>query len=134
MATDATLTPEPRTRSTAAGTRFGYTQTAATDGMDGSDGSGRSALDDRAATLPGVSAPSSVVRSMQRIARSSACIFVSRLIERFASSPARASTPTASIDPTRGIRGSRGSAKPLDSGASAVAGSGVFAFVLTGSG
>ena len=53
-------------------TRFGYTQTAATGGIEASLGSGRNAFDASAATLPGVSAPSSVVRSMQRIASSSA--------------------------------------------------------------
>ena len=40
---------------TAAGTRLGYTQMAATDGIPASAGSGRIALDASAATLPGVS-------------------------------------------------------------------------------
>src|ERR671937_182509 len=39
VATEATLTPVHSTRATAAGTRFGYTQMAATDGTFGSDGS-----------------------------------------------------------------------------------------------
>src|SRR5436189_220758 len=57
-------------------------------------GSGRTAFEQSAATLPGVSAPSSVVRSMQRIASSSAKSLASRLIERFARSAARLPTPT----------------------------------------
>ena len=61
----------------ATATRSGYTQTAATDGAVGSDGSGRSALAHNARTLPGVSWPSSVVRSIIRIARSSAKLFAS---------------------------------------------------------
>src|ERR671912_600044 len=85
VATEATLTPEPRTRSTATGTRFGYTQTAAQLGTDGSAGSGWIALAASAATLPGVSAPSSVVRSIMRTASSSACALDSFLIERLAS-------------------------------------------------
>ena len=47
--------------------------------------SGRIAFEQSAATLPGVSAPSSVVRSIIRTARSSAQSFESFLIERFAS-------------------------------------------------
>ena len=66
--------------------------------MFGSLGSGRIAFEQSAATLPGVSWPSSVVRSQQRIASSSAQSFASFLIERFASSAARCSTPTWSID------------------------------------
>ena len=49
-------------------TRSGYTHTAATGGTAGSAGSGRSALAHRPRTLPGVSAPSSVVRSTMRTA------------------------------------------------------------------
>ena len=48
-------------------------------GTFGSDGSGRIAFEQSAATLPGVSWPSSVVRSQQRIASSSAQSFDSRL-------------------------------------------------------
>src|SRR2546422_7315876 len=69
---------------------------AATDGIDASPGLGRIALAHRAATLPGVSDPSSVVRSMQRIARSSAHSFEDFLIERLASDAARSSAPTSS--------------------------------------
>src|SRR3954447_14682796 len=70
VATDATLTLDPSTRWTAVGTRFGYTQTAATEGTLGLLGSGRTAFEASAATLPGVSWPSSVVRSIIRTARS----------------------------------------------------------------
>jgi len=57
---------------------------------------GRIPLAHRAATLPGVSEPSSVVRSMQRTARSSAQSFEAFLIERLASEAARSSAPTSS--------------------------------------
>src|SRR5438034_2482298 len=113
VATEATFTSLPRTRSTAVGTRFGYTQTAATDGTPGSEGSGRIALEASAATLPGVSAPSSVVRSVTRTASSRAKTFDSRLIERFASVPARSSIATWSIEPIRGSRGSSGSSNQV---------------------
>ena len=63
-------------------------QIAATGGTVESAGSGRAAFDASWATLPGVSAPSSVVRSVIRTARSSANSFDSRLIDRFASSAA----------------------------------------------
>src|SRR5205823_5768285 len=112
VATDATFTPVPRVRSSAVATRFGYTQIAATDGMLASDGSGRMPFDASAATFPGVSAPSSVVRSITRIARSSANTFESRFIERVASDAARSSSATASTDPSRGRRGSSGSSNP----------------------
>ncbi len=57
-------------------------QTAATDGTVRSEGSGRIAFEQSAAIFPGVSAPSSVVRSIIRTARSSAKSLDSRLIER----------------------------------------------------
>src|SRR2546426_5112770 len=69
---------------------------AAADGIDASLGLGRIALAHRAATLPGVSDPSSVVRSMQRMARSSAHSLEDFLIERLASDAARSSAPTSS--------------------------------------
>ncbi len=100
-ATLATRTPVPRSCSTAIGTSCGYRQTAPTDGMDASVGSGRTAFAQIATILPGVSAPSSVVRSMHRIARSSARSFESFLIERVASAAARCSRPTASTAGTR---------------------------------
>src|SRR5580765_3709368 len=86
-------------------------------------GSGRTAFEQSAATLPGVSAPSSVVRSMHRIASSSAKSFASRLIDRFASSPARASTATWSTEPIRGSLGSRGSSNPRGSAGACAMGS-----------
>ena len=64
-------------------------------------------------TFPGVSAPSRVVRSIIRIASSSAKSFDSRLIDRFASSAARASRATASTAPTRGRRPPPGSSRAL---------------------
>src|SRR5256885_12944922 len=69
-------------------------QMAATDGIVGSPGFGRIPFAHSAAILPGVSMPSSVVRSMHRIARSSAHSFESFLIERLASEAARSSAPT----------------------------------------
>ena len=77
--------------------------------MLASPGSGRTAFAESARTFPGVSAPSSVVRSIIRIASSSAKIFDSRLIDRFASSAARPSSETASTDPSRGRRPPPGS-------------------------
>ena len=74
VATEATFTPRPAHALDARpGTRFGYTQIAAQLGIDGSAGSGWIAFAASAATLPGVSAPSSVVRSIIRTASSSAC-------------------------------------------------------------
>src|ERR687885_181514 len=66
----------------------------ATLGMEGSAGCGRTAFEQRAATFPGVSAPSSVVRSIQRMARSSAHSLDDFLIERLLSAAARSSAPT----------------------------------------
>ena len=83
--------------------------------MFGSLGSGRTAFEQSAATFPGVSEPSSVVRSMQRIASSSAKTFESFLIERLASEAARSSSETASTEPMRGSRGSSGSSNPVGS-------------------
>src|SRR5260370_10922625 len=96
VATDATRTPLPRRCSTASATRAGYTQIAATEGIVGSPGFGRIPFAHRAVTLPGVSEPSSVVRSMQRTARSSAQSFDAFLIDRLASDAARSSAPTSS--------------------------------------
>src|SRR5689334_11795942 len=68
VATDATATPEPRSASTATGTSAGYTQIAATDGISGRAGSGQTPFAQRWRTLPGVSEPSSVVRSIIDVA------------------------------------------------------------------
>src|SRR3954471_5783787 len=57
-----------------------------------------------ARTLPGVSLSSSVVRSIIRIARSSAHSFDAFLIDRFFSESTRASTPTWSTVDTRPSR------------------------------
>src|SRR6266511_6413770 len=116
VATLATRTTEPDTASTAVETIDGYTHTAATDGQDRSAGSGRRALADSARTLPGVSAPSSVVRSTIRIAKSIAAAFAVVLIDRVPSAAARASTPTWST-PGRPCRKERRSkAEPDTSG------------------
>src|SRR6266508_4563419 len=69
--------------------------TAATDGTDGSTGFGRTALAHIATILPTVSEPSSVVRSMDRIARSRAHSLESRLIERLDNEAARSSSPNS---------------------------------------
>src|SRR6267142_6191462 len=71
-------------------------QMAATEGIVGSPGFGRIPLAHRAVTFPGVSEPSSVVRSMQRTARSRAQSFEDFLIERLAREAARSSAPTSS--------------------------------------
>src|SRR5467141_3409721 len=71
-------------------------QIVATEGIEASPGLGRMPLAQRAATLPGVSEPSSVVRSMHRMARSSAHSFDDFLIERLANDAARSSAPTSS--------------------------------------
>src|SRR6266508_1029695 len=62
--------------------------------MVASPGLGRIALAHIAAILPGVSAPSSVVRSTQRTARSRAHSLDDFLIERLAREAARSSAPT----------------------------------------
>src|SRR5215469_16665632 len=97
VATDATATRLPATASLATPTRSGYTQTAATGGTDRSAGSGWRAFAHIARTLPGVSAPSSVVRSTIRTAMSRACSLASFLIDRVASPAARCSAPTSSM-------------------------------------
>src|SRR4030081_204639 len=71
-------------------------QIAATLGIVGSPGFGRMPLAQSAVTFPGVSEPSSVVRSMQRTARSSAQSLEDFLIERLAREAARSSAPTSS--------------------------------------
>ena len=65
----------------------GGTGTRPHHGTSGRSGSGRTALAHSATILPVVSVPSSVVRSMQRIARSSAQTFVSRLIDGWRARP-----------------------------------------------
>src|ERR1700730_4776631 len=94
VATLATLTPLPRRLRVASATSEGHRQPAATLGIEASPGWGRIAFEHSGATLPGVSAPSSVVRSMQRMARSRAQSLEERLIERLLSEAARSSAPT----------------------------------------
>src|SRR2546428_7545449 len=96
VATEAMRTLLPCRCSTQSAILSGYTHSAATDGMLESPGLGRMALAHMAATLPGVSAPSRVVRSMQRTARSSAHSLEDFLIERLAREAARSSAPTSS--------------------------------------
>src|SRR5665811_1526779 len=69
-------------------------QTAATCGVVGSPGSGAIALAHIDRTLPSVSAPSSVVRSIMLIAVSMAQALDVVLMERVPSPAARASAPT----------------------------------------
>src|SRR3954466_7736280 len=69
-------------------------QMAATWGQDGSAGSGRRPFAHSPRTLPGVSAPSSVVRSMQRMARSIARALDEVFTDLEARVAARASAPT----------------------------------------
>ena len=73
-----------------------YTHTAATRGQLGSAGSGVTAFATSERTLPGVSAPSSVVRSMSPMIRSRAHAFDVVLMERVPRPAARCSSPTAS--------------------------------------
>ena len=96
VATLATCTPLPFSSAAATWARSGYTQTAATIGAVGSAGSGRLALAHSARTLPGVSWPSSVVRSIIEMAVSSAHCLAVVLMDRLASMAARASAPTRS--------------------------------------
>jgi hypothetical protein len=86
VATEATFTAEPASARRRRGRGSGRRRPPRPEGTDGIERVGRIAFALSARTLPGVSAPSSVVRSIIRIARSSAKSFDSRLIERFASS------------------------------------------------
>src|SRR5215468_1698807 len=94
VATEATATSLPASSPRATATRSGYTHTAATGGTEGSSGSGKRALAHSPRTFPGVSAPSSVVRSTILTAVSSAHSLASRLIERVARDAARSCAPT----------------------------------------
>src|SRR4051794_23955295 len=94
VATLATATPVPRSASAATPTSAGYTQTAAHEGISGRAGSGQTALAHRWRTLPGVSAPSSVVRSIIDTAMRIPSRLAVVLIDRRPSAAARSSTPT----------------------------------------
>src|SRR3954447_8503219 len=124
VATEATATPVPRSASCATPTSDGYTQTAATDGISGRLASGQTAFAHRCRTLPGVSAPSSVVRSIIEVASRIPWRLASFLIERLPSAAARSSTRTrltgTSVRPmphsvTRSVRrwGRRGAGERL---------------------
>ena len=83
--------------------------------MLGSTGSGAPPWRRARRTLPGVSAPSSVVRSIIRTIRSRASSFDRRLIERFGEVGGPSSSATASTPPirvTRGSNGSKGATRP----------------------
>src|SRR5215210_5582826 len=96
VATEATCTPVPATASRATPTSEGYTQTAAQLGISGRVGDGHTAFAASWRTLPGVSAPSRVVRSSMDTARRIPCCLDSVLIERLASVETRSSTATRS--------------------------------------
>ncbi len=96
VATAATATPLPSSARRASGTRSGYTQSAAQDGISGISEEGQTALAASCATFPGVSWPSSVVRSTIETASRIAASWDSALIERRPSQAARSSTPTRS--------------------------------------
>src|SRR3954451_6586729 len=106
VATAATLMPVPASASFATPARSPYTQTAATAGQVRSSGSGRRALAASERTLPGVSDPSSVVRSTIEIAVSIAHALAVVLIERVPSTFTRFSAPTWST-PGRPCRNAR---------------------------
>ena len=93
VATEATWTPVPSSAARATPTSAGYTQTAATDGISGRDGSGQTAFAHRCRTLPGVSEPSSVVRSIIEVASRMPWRLAVVLIDRRPSAAARSSTP-----------------------------------------
>src|SRR3954452_23341424 len=101
VATEAVAKPLPSSARRASGTRVGYTHTAAHDGTSGCVGAGHTALAASWVTLPGVSWPSSVVRSTIEIASLIAACWDSALIERFPSTAARSSTPTRSTGVSR---------------------------------
>src|SRR3954453_3565305 len=94
VATEATATPVPRSASAATATSAGYTHTAATEGISGRAGSGTTAFAHRCRTLPGVSEPSSVVRSIIDVAMRMPSRLAVVLIERLPRAAARSSTPT----------------------------------------
>jgi len=92
--TAAILTPLSPRVFLATPTMSPYTQTAAGRGVVGSLGSGARARVASPRTLPGVSEPSSVVRSIIEMARSIAHRLLSVLMLRVRSPAARASQPT----------------------------------------
>src|SRR5699024_2043537 len=125
VATEATSTPVPRRAVTALATMSGYTHTAPTVGTVRSAGSGWAALVHSARTLPGVSAPSRVVRSTMEMARSMAVALVVVLTDRVDRSLARAAAPTSST-PGSPYRYARSERLVIASGAVVVWGTGTF--------
>src|SRR5262249_32837857 len=94
VATLAILTWEPARHAFAAGTRLGYTHTAAHGPTDASRSRGDRAFLQSWRTLPGVSRPSRVVRSIMRTASRRPAPCAVFLMDRFASAAARSSTAT----------------------------------------
>src|SRR5699024_8589802 len=125
VATEATSTPVPRRAVTALATMSGYTHTAPTVGTVRSAGSGWAALVHSARTLPGVSAPSRVVRSTMEMARSMAVALAVVLTDRVDRSLARAAAPTSST-PGSPYRYARSERLVIASGAVVVWGTGTF--------
>src|SRR3984957_741778 len=121
VATEATFTVLPASASRATATRSGYMQMAATGGTARSAGSGRRPLAHSPRTLPGVSAPSSVVRSTMLTAVSSAQSLASFLMDRVARAAARWAAPTWST-PGRPCSSWRSAASEVAPSASRAAG------------
>ena len=102
VATEATLTVEPATPRFACRTIAGYTHTAAVLGTS-MPSCGVIALRQSDAIFPGVSFPSSVVRSIIETASFSPKSFDFFLMLRVTYFATRSSTPTASTEPTSSI-------------------------------
>jgi hypothetical protein len=117
----ATRTPVPPRASFAMGTSAGYTHTAATEGTEGSPGSGRTALAHNPRTLPGVSFPSSVVRSIIRMTISSAHTFEASWMARVRAATTRSTTPTWSTPPMRSMSTRGDPSRPTQARTSAAA-------------
>src|SRR3954464_2927726 len=108
VATDATCTAEFSPRNFRAYfTMFGYTQTAAQLGTPYFASAGCNALRQRYATLPGVSLPSSVVRSIMLTAIFKPASLALVLMLRLVKAAARSSAITASTVGTERRRRSR---------------------------
>ena len=105
-------TPVPASASRATATTSGRCRSRPRGGWTGRRAAGGSPFAHSARTLPGVSFPSSVVRSIIRIARSSAQTLDAFLIDRFVSDATRSWIPTASTGVTRPSRLPRLPARP----------------------
>ena len=95
VATEASATPRARERLARDGDQRRVDADGGDDGISGIAGAGHTALAHSWRTLPGVSAPSSVVRSTIETARRMPCCLAVVLIERLPSWAARSSTPDA---------------------------------------